>query len=54
MNEKQQRARLAQVKTAIADKYERLARISGSRPRRERMMRHAATYRRLAADLLKQ
>ena len=39
MNEQQQRARLAGVKTALAQKYERLARVTGSRPRRKRLMR---------------
>lgn len=52
MKVKEQRARLAEVKRAIAERYERRAKVCGSRPRRKRYLHHAATYRRVAADLL--
>jgi hypothetical protein len=49
----QSQAKLAEVKQKMAARYERLAKVSGSRPRRARMLRHAATYRRQAEDLLR-
>ena len=45
------RAKLAEVKRKIAARYERLAKVSGSRPRCKRMLRHAATYHRQAEEL---
>ena len=46
-------ANLAEVKRKLAERYERLAKVTGSRPRRKRMLHHAATYRRQASDLSK-
>jgi hypothetical protein len=40
--------RLAKIKINIAEKYERLAKITPSIPRRATMLRHAKTYRRQA------
>jgi hypothetical protein len=37
------------VKTALADKYERLARTRRSKPARERLLRHAGRFRSQAA-----
>lgn len=45
------RAKLAVVKQKIAARYERLAKVTGSRPRRKSMLHHAATYRRQAEEL---
>jgi hypothetical protein len=44
---------LIQVKQALADKYDRLAKLSGSRPRRARYKRHAESYRRQVQALQK-
>jgi hypothetical protein len=46
--------KLAQTKLALARKYEILAKVSGSKPRRARMARHAERYRRQAEDLARQ
>jgi hypothetical protein len=53
MPTEQERARLAQVKLALAEKYARLARVSGSRPRRSVLSRRSEGYRRQAAQLLR-
>lgn len=45
---------LAEVKTALAAKYERRSRACNSRNSKARLERQAAKYRRQAADLLKQ
>ena len=42
---------LSQVKTALADKQVRLAKVSSSKPRRVRLLRLAEKFRRQAADL---
>jgi hypothetical protein len=47
------RANLAEVKRKLAERYERLAKVTGSRPRRKRMLHHAATYRRQSLELAK-
>jgi hypothetical protein len=52
MPAEQQRARLAQVKLALAEKYARRARLAGSRPRRAVLARRSEGYRREAARLL--
>jgi hypothetical protein len=47
-------ARLAQVKTALADKYTHLATVVNSLPRRQKWLRLAAKFRRQAADFSRQ
>ena len=51
MTLKHDRENLAQVKLALADKYERLAGTVQSKPRAANYMRHVAKFRRQAADL---
>jgi hypothetical protein len=40
--------RLVKVKIMLAEKYERLAKVTPSVPRRATMLRHAKSYRRQA------
>jgi hypothetical protein len=54
MNKKETSAKLAQVKLALADKCERLAKLSNSTPKRKTMLYQAARFRRQAADLSRQ
>jgi hypothetical protein len=54
MNKKETSANLVQVKLALADKCDRLAKISKSTPRRTSMLHQAARFRRQAADLSRQ
>ena len=42
---------LIKVKTALAEKYERLARIAGSVPKRKQFANRAVAYRRQLAQL---
>jgi len=42
---------LLNVKTALAEKYERLARQRSSKPLKKRLFRQAEAYRQQAADL---
>lgn len=42
---------LIKVKTALAEKYERLARIAGSVPKRKQFANRAVAYRRQVAQL---
>jgi hypothetical protein len=44
-------AKLAKVKLALAEKCERLAKVTGSTPRQNTMKYQAARFRRQAADL---
>ena len=44
---------LVEVKTALADKYERLSRTRRSKPARERLLRHAERFRSQAANARK-
>ena len=44
---------LVQVKQALAEKYDHLAKLSGSRPRRARYKRRAESYRRQMQALQK-
>jgi len=44
-------AHLAERKAQLAKKYDSLANVSKSRPKRDRYLRSAAKYRRQAADL---
>jgi hypothetical protein len=48
MSKQSKLAHLAAVKTALADKYERLAKSSSSRPRAVTLMRNSKKYRRAA------
>jgi hypothetical protein len=54
MNKKESSARLAQVKVKLAEKCERLAKLSTSTPKRNTMLYQAAKFRRQAADLTRQ
>jgi hypothetical protein len=54
MNKAEMSAKLAQVKLTLADKCDRLAKLSTSTPRRKTMLYHAARFRRQAADLSRQ
>ncbi len=47
----QDRENLAQVKLALAEKYENLAGTIKSRPRKASYLRHADRFRRQACDL---
>ena len=51
MGSAQSSAKLAQVKLALAEKYEHLASIAKSKPRRKVWLRVAQKHRRQAADL---
>lgn len=54
MNKKESSVRLAQVKVKLAEKCERLAKLSTSTPKRNTMLYQAARFRRQAADLTRQ
>jgi hypothetical protein len=47
-------ANLAQQKTMLAEKYDRLLKTISSKPRRVRYTRQAAKFRRQAADFARQ
>jgi hypothetical protein len=51
MTTNRERENLVRVKTALAAKYESLARISNSRPKQAKWQRLASKYRRQAARL---
>ena len=51
MTLKQDREKLAQVKLALAEKYENLASTIHSKPRKVSYLRHVERFRRQAADL---
>jgi hypothetical protein len=44
-------AKLVETKLALAKKYENLAAVVSSKPRKKRLLHHVARYRRQAADL---
>jgi len=44
---------LVEVKTALAEKYERLARVRSSKPAKQRLLRHAERFRSQAANAAK-
>ena len=44
---------IVEVKTALADKYERLARMRRSKPAKQRLLRHAERFRHQAANARK-
>jgi hypothetical protein len=46
-------SKLAQTKTALADKYYNLAKVAKSKPKQNRFLHHADKYRRQAEDLLR-
>jgi hypothetical protein len=45
MSEKSQRENIVRVKTALADKYERLARARSSKPAKLNLLRHSKRFR---------
>jgi hypothetical protein len=51
MNKKESSAKLAQIKVKLAEKCERLAKVTTSTPKRNTMLHQAARFRRQAADL---
>jgi hypothetical protein len=51
MGKKETAAKLAETKTALAEKYDHLAKVAGSQPKRNRYLYHADKYRREAAAL---
>jgi hypothetical protein len=53
MAKKTQAENISEVKTALADKYERLARVRRSKPARARLLRHAERFRSQAANAQK-
>lgn len=50
MTKQAQLSNIAEIKTALADKYERLARTRRSKPARARLLRHAERFRSQAAN----
>jgi hypothetical protein len=50
MKTQEKLANLVKVQTALAEKYERLARTVRSKPRRKSMLHHAALHRQKAKD----
>jgi hypothetical protein len=53
MTKKSQTENIIEVKTALADKYVRLAQERRSKPARERLLRHAERFRSQAANAKK-
>jgi hypothetical protein len=53
MTKKSQLKHIEQVKTALADKYERLARNRKSKPARATLLRHANRFRSQAENAAK-
>ena len=53
MTKKSQAENIVEVKTALAEKYVRLARERRSKPARERLLRHAERFRSQAANVRK-
>jgi hypothetical protein len=51
MSKAAENAKLVQVKLALAEKYDHLAKVVKSRPHQKRLRRHAERFRRQAADL---
>jgi hypothetical protein len=54
MNTEGKHAKLVETKLALAKKYENLATVVSSKPRKQRLLRHVARFRRQAADLSRQ
>jgi hypothetical protein len=53
MTQKSQRENIVQVKTALADKYERLSRTRRSKPAKLNLLRHSKRFRDQAANARK-
>lgn len=53
MTKQSETQNIIQVKTALADKYERLARRRRSKPARATLLRHAERFRSQAANAAK-
>ena len=53
MAQQSQLKNIVEVKTALADKYERLARKRRSKPARATLLRHAERFRHQAANVRK-
>jgi hypothetical protein len=53
MTKKSQTKNIVEVKTALADKYDRLARVRSSKPAKRRLQRHAERFRSQAANASK-
>jgi hypothetical protein len=51
MSEPAKNANLVETKLTLAKKYENLASLTPSKPKRKRFLYHAARFRRQAADL---
>ncbi len=50
MTKEAKNAHLAEVKLALAKKYENLARVTRSKPRKKRLLNHADRFFRQARD----
>ena len=53
MTKKSQTKNIVEVKTALADKYERLARTCRSKPAKARLLRHSERFRSQANNAAK-
>jgi hypothetical protein len=53
MTKQSQAKNIVEVKTALADKYERLARTRRSKPAKARLLRHSERFRSQAANASK-
>jgi hypothetical protein len=53
MTKKSQTKNLVEVKTALAEKYERLARVRSSKPGKKTLLHHANRFRSQAANVAK-
>jgi hypothetical protein len=53
MTKASQKKNKVEVKAALADKYDRLARVRSSKPAKKRLQRHAERFRSQAANLSK-
>jgi hypothetical protein len=53
MTKQSQAKNIVEVKTALADKYERLARMRRSKPARLRLLRHSERFRAQAENVAK-
>lgn len=51
MSKASEKAKLAEVKLALAAKCDRLIKVSGSKPKKKTLARQADKFRRQAADL---
>jgi ethanolamine ammonia-lyase small subunit len=53
MTKQSETKNIVEVKTALADKYERLARMRRSKPARLRLLRHSERFRAQAENVAK-